>query len=96
MKEGKIGCLAVDYYPRHGTVEAPQWGLVGKVIPSYYTWEGREDQFDEWGVQLPLVLAFRACYLQALEVCDSLGLWLYAEADSEGNLTGRVAVQVKE
>ena len=92
----KIGCIKLDYDPSRRVINAPQLGIEVEVLPPHVWWEGEDWQFTMWGVQLPIhTQSLEVHYLQALKVFDKLGLWLYAEADSEGNLTGRVAVQEK-
>jgi len=96
MVTKKIGCQKVVYDPDRGVISAPRLGVEVEVLPPHVWWEGEEWQFRAWGVKLPVHLqSLEVHYLRALKVFDKLGLWLYAEADSEGNLNGRVAVQEK-
>ena len=92
----KVGCQEVVFYPHLGVLKAPGLGLILDVVPSHLAWDGSREEFEKWGKPLPLAPeVWGAFYLRALEALDEVGLWLYAEADENGDLTGRVAVQAK-
>jgi hypothetical protein len=59
-----------------------------KSLPQLLVWEAWESPRGKH--------VFQDYYWRAVEALEDIGLWLYAEADSEGNLTGRVAVQAKD
>jgi len=96
-KRVKVGCQQLVYYPHLGVLKALGLGIEILVVPSGVKWDGSDSDFMAWGYQLPIAKeVWEDFYPRALEALDEIGLWLYAEADENNNLTGRVAVQVKD